>query len=127
MKCSSTMMRSIHALAHSLTHSLAGFCDLIEKDWLAFGHQFARRFACLNVCIHALRVHVFSVCIYVLLSVCLCVSCPRTLPTSESNLCVSLRFGHGSADYKDDQRCPVFLQFIDCVWQVGSGNQCWEC
>ena len=28
------------------------------------------------------------------------------------------RFGHASPDLEDDQRAPVFVQFIDCVWQV---------
>lgn len=53
--------------------TLRGMCELIEKEWLAFGHQFARR--------------------------------------------------HGHADGKmeqdgDSQRSPVFLQFLDCVWQL---------
>ncbi|KXJ22383.1 myotubularin-related protein 2 [Exaiptasia diaphana] len=30
----------------------------------------------------------------------------------------SQRYGHGDKNYADDQRSPVFLQFIDCVWQV---------
>lgn len=28
------------------------------------------------------------------------------------------RYGHGDKNHADDQRSPVFLQFIDCVWQV---------
>ena len=53
--------------------TIRGMCELIEKEWLAFGHQFARR--------------------------------------------------HGHADGKmdqdgDSQRSPVFLQFLDCTWQL---------
>ncbi len=52
--------------------TLRGFIEMVEKEWLAFGHQFARR--------------------------------------------------HGHAEGKmeqqgDSQRSPVFLQFLDCVWQ----------
>ncbi len=28
------------------------------------------------------------------------------------------RTGHGSKKYSDDQRAPIFLQFLDCVWQL---------
>jgi myotubularin-related protein 1/2 len=30
----------------------------------------------------------------------------------------SQRIGHGDRNHNDDQRAPVFLQFIDCVWQM---------
>ncbi len=29
-----------------------------------------------------------------------------------------VRAGHGSKDYRDSHRSPVFHQFIDCVWQL---------
>ena len=29
------------------------------------------------------------------------------------------RVGHGDDKHNDEQRSPVFLQWIDCVWQVG--------
>jgi myotubularin-related protein 1/2 len=48
--------------------SIAGFAQLIEKEWLSFGHQFA------------------------------------------------LRCGHG--DKPRAQNAPIFLQFLDAVWQV---------
>lgn len=50
--------------------TLEGFAALVEKDWVAFGHLFARR------------------------------------------------TGHGNGNVNDDQRAPIFLQFIECVWQL---------
>jgi myotubularin-related protein 1/2 len=26
--------------------------------------------------------------------------------------------GHGTDKYSDQDRSPIFLQFIDCVWQI---------
>ena len=38
------------------------------------------------------------------------------------NLCLGYicvqRIGHGDKNHSDDQRAPIFLQFIDCVWQM---------
>ena len=34
----------------------------------------------------------------------------------------SQRIGHGSDKHNDDQRSPIFLQFIECVWQVLSSK-----
>ena len=28
------------------------------------------------------------------------------------------RIGHGDRNHSDDQRAPIFLQFMDCVWQM---------
>jgi myotubularin-related protein 1/2 len=64
----------ITALAQLLLNpyyrTIVGFEVLIEKDWMSFGHKFARR------------------------------------------------IGHGDRSYTDSQRAPIFLQFIDCVWQL---------
>lgn len=30
----------------------------------------------------------------------------------------SHRIGHGDANYSDQERSPVFVQFIDCVYQL---------
>ncbi|OWZ21486.1 Alpha-1,3-mannosyltransferase [Phytophthora megakarya] len=49
--------------------SLRGFQVLVEKEWCAFGHQFA------------------------------------------------LRSGHARSDVTNEQRSPVFLLWLDCVWQ----------
>jgi len=43
---------------------------LVEKEWLAIGHKFAKR------------------------------------------------YGHGDKHHDDKDRSPIFLQFIDCVWQL---------
>ncbi|KAJ8367980.1 hypothetical protein SKAU_G00080080 [Synaphobranchus kaupii] len=50
--------------------TLRGFQELLEKEWLSFGHRF------------------------------------------------QLRVGHGDWNHSDADRSPVFLQFIDCVWQM---------
>jgi hypothetical protein len=34
------------------------------------------------------------------------------------------RVGHGDKNYLDQQRSPVFLQFMDCVYQIISQNPC---
>ncbi|KAI9989509.1 hypothetical protein PInf_019792 [Phytophthora infestans] len=49
--------------------TLRGFQILVEKEWCAFGHQFA------------------------------------------------LRSGHARSDVSNEQRSPVFLLWLDCVWQ----------
>ncbi|KAG1711056.1 hypothetical protein DVH05_013773 [Phytophthora capsici] len=49
--------------------TLRGFQVLVEKEWCAFGHQFA------------------------------------------------LRSGHARSDVSNEQRSPVFLLWLDCVWQ----------
>lgn len=50
--------------------TIKGFQVLIEKDWLSFGHMFARR------------------------------------------------LGHHNKDFKDDQRSPIFIQFLDLVRMI---------
>ena len=38
---------------------------------------------------------------------------------SDKSLCVLFqRIGHGEDKHSDADRSPVFLQFIDCVWQM---------
>ena len=72
--------RQVTALAQMLLDPMyrtcAGFRVLIEKEWLAFGHQFALR-------------------------------CGTVSPVDKA--------AH-TAD--DNQLSPVFLQFVDCVWQA---------
>ena len=50
--------------------TLDGFAVLMEKDWVSFGHRFARR------------------------------------------------AGQGAGDYEDDQRAPIFVQWMDTVFQL---------
>lgn len=50
--------------------TLLGFCQLVEKDWVTFGHQFEKR------------------------------------------------LGHASPNLMDEQRAPIFIQFLDCVYQL---------
>lgn len=42
-------------------------------------------------------------------------------------LCPALfqRVGHGDKNHADADRSPVFLQFIDCVWQMTRQVNCW--
>lgn len=36
------------------------------------------------------------------------------------------RVGHGDDDHADADRSPIFLQFIDCVWQMTRQVRCWR-
>ena len=38
----------------------------------------------------------------------------------------SHRVGHGDDKHNDPDRSPVFLQFIDCVWQVSDRTAPWQ-
>ena len=33
-----------------------------------------------------------------------------------------IRMGHGTDKHSDQDRSPIFLQFIDCVWQIMQQN-----
>ena len=33
------------------------------------------------------------------------------------------RIGHGEDKHNDSERSPVFLQWIDCVWQVSNNRE----
>ncbi|OMJ74979.1 hypothetical protein SteCoe_25972 [Stentor coeruleus] len=50
--------------------SLRGFAQVIEKDWVSFGHQF------------------------------------------------EVRLAHANPNLQDDKRSPIFIQFLDCVYQM---------
>lgn len=56
--------------------TIKGFCILIEKEWISFGHKFSER------------------------------------------------VGHGDKNYGDEQRAPIFIQFLDCVYQLWTQFPC---
>jgi hypothetical protein len=43
---------------------------------------------------------------------------PQPFIFSLSWMLIAQRLGHLDPDLKDEQRSPVFVQFIDCVWQI---------
>jgi hypothetical protein len=82
-----------------------GFETLVEKDWLSFGHKFAERTGKTpHLCSSSLFLllegssFVFSAQIFFLIS-------------------FSLE-GHTYQPNKEKERSPIFLQFIECVWQI---------
>lgn len=78
--------------------TIKGFEVLIEKEWLSFGHRFE------------------TVSSTYYLS-CICLNLGLFL------LCFLKRLGHGSDNHSDHDRSPIFLQFIDCVWQIMEQNE----
>lgn len=49
---------------------------------------------------------------------------PSPLYLKQTHISVVQRIGHGSGKSDDEQRSPVFVQFIDCVWQVSQQHPC---
>ncbi|XP_053485016.1 myotubularin-related protein 1a isoform X3 [Ictalurus furcatus] len=80
--------------------TLRGFQVLIEKEWISFGHKFA-------------SVRMSSEGVVVCRRVNACIFNPIFL-----SLCVSQRVGHGDENHANSERSPLFVQFIDCVWQM---------
>lgn len=77
----------------SYYRTLKGFEVLIEKEWLSFGHKFQH----VRNEWEKFRIH------------------ERDL---FFNLTLTQRVGHGDDRYADADRSPIFLQWVDCVYQV---------
>lgn len=84
--------------------TVRGFEVLLEKEWLSFGHRF--QLVNWNVFI--------PLKIYVYIFVC----CNLKINKRLSSSWVCQRIGHGDKNHNDADRSPVFIQFIDCVWQL---------
>eukprot|EP00808_Paulinella_micropora_P021469 g23970.t1 len=76
--------------------TLEGFAILIEKEWLSFGHQFAKRAGHMESHIGSQRAPIFMQFIYI----------------GSQRAPIFMQFIECS------QRAPIFMQFIECVWQI---------
>lgn len=74
--------------------TLRGMCELVDKEWVAFGHQFALRYSSRWIGLRA--------CVAGFGGVILWDRCGT---------------GHDRTNAADKHRAPIFLQFCDAVWQ----------
>jgi myotubularin-related protein 1/2 len=97
--------------------TIRGFELLIEKEWLAFGHMFHKRLGVYPSSFSfsssfSSYYRFFPFFFPFLLS----------LLTSFSDFC---NLGYGDKEQRkkeESQRAPIFVQFIDCVWQIWRQN-----
>ncbi|KAL3320051.1 Myotubularin- protein 2 [Cichlidogyrus casuarinus] len=75
--------------------TIRGFEELIEKEWISFGHKFSQRTGSQAA------------------------GGSLLMPDSQSSILLVHSSPNGTKKVaKEDERSPVFLQFIDCVWQM---------
>ena len=85
--------------------TIRGFAILIEKEWLSAGHKVQVQLVCVCVCSNALA------------------SLRSLLVVLTDEVQFQDRMGH-LHPWNESEMSPVFLQFVDCVWQLTRQYPC---